>query len=227
MKLADWLGFFGPILIAVIVAVTPYLRGRAELRDKRAQIRADLDLVGLLPDNMYGRDVLMTSIDRRVRLLATTALPRAWRLGSDHTRERVQYNLIRAVLAVMLVFSYVYAWWIADSWRDRLLPIAVIFACGAGLLWLRSLLDKLDVKETTRLHSEELAQFTERMRQRDAAIAKLVEDARRHVQWQHWVEQEFANRGIQLPPAPPDNFEDIGLPEPIDNHESGPESNES
>ncbi|WP_156094854.1 hypothetical protein [Nocardia lijiangensis] len=165
MKGTDWLAFVGPILIALIAVFAPVFKTRSELRDKRSQIRADLELLELLPETLDARGVLMTSIDRRVRLLATSALPRVWRLDRPHRRRRIAYTWGMVVAAGLMLFSYVDAVWLSTTRGERIVSIIAFLGSTAVFLVLRWLRRNAEVKETTELYDEEMSQLQERNRQ--------------------------------------------------------------
>ncbi|WP_280428738.1 hypothetical protein [Nocardia brasiliensis] len=165
MKGTDWLAFLGPVLVALVAVVGPLVKARLELRDRRAQIRADLELLDLLPEKLDGRDALVTSIDRRVRLLASSSLPRVWRLDRRHRERRIALTWAMSIFMFFFVFAYTVAIWLATTREQRIISWSAFLVAGLVFLVLRWMRGKVEVKETTELYDDEMSRLTEHGRQ--------------------------------------------------------------
>ncbi|MEV0550311.1 hypothetical protein AB0H98_26160 [Nocardia salmonicida] len=180
MEGKEWLSFAGPIAVAVVTATaaiaTPYFITRLGSRDKRAQIRADLELLDLVPADLYGHEVLRSSIDRRVRSLAQLSLPREWQSLRFHNRQR-RFETIGMYGALLVaVIEYFRAWMSESSTQTRVIHgVVAVIACGLAF-WLQRRRDNLDVVQSELLLDEEIRHLERRHRvltaENDALLAE-------------------------------------------------------
>lgn len=102
----DVLVFAGPIVLAIVALVGPFVAMKLRLRDARERIRADLELVDKLPDEWPGRASLIESINYRLNILATQSIPNAFRRDYYHANYRRNAIVARVFGVVVGIGGY-------------------------------------------------------------------------------------------------------------------------
>ncbi|QCB50535.1 hypothetical protein E5720_03990 [Rhodococcus sp. PAMC28707] len=141
----DVLVFIGPVVLAALGIVTPFVVMKLRLRDARTRIMLDLDLIERLPSNWDGRAALVDSVNTRLRVLAVVSIPNGFR--PDYYRAKTRrLSIFMFVGGTVVALLAYFAGFMIES-PVGLAAYAVVVFTGAAIAFTgRSWLDEVNIK---------------------------------------------------------------------------------